>query len=56
MVMLEKLLETFLQLQLMVYHKMNLCFHMKQMPPEVFSGFATKNRTVLKIEKGQASM
>jgi len=29
-------------------------FSMKQMPPEVFSGFAAKNRTALKIEKGQA--
>ncbi|MBT8395104.1 MAG: DUF4837 family protein [Flavobacteriaceae bacterium] len=28
-------------------------FTMKQMPPEVFSGFAAKNRTVLKIEQGQ---
>jgi len=27
-------------------------FAMKQMPPEVFTGFARKNRTVLKIEKG----
>ena len=31
-------------------------FSMKQMPPEVFSGFATKNRTALKIEKGQAGL
>lgn len=31
-------------------------FSMKQMPPEVFSGFAAKNRTVLKIEKGQAGL
>jgi hypothetical protein len=28
-------------------------FAMKQMPPEVFEGFARKNRTVLKIEKGK---
>ncbi|WP_299223561.1 DUF4837 family protein [uncultured Psychroserpens sp.] len=28
-------------------------FKMRQMPPQVFSGFATKNRTVLKIEKGK---
>ena len=27
-------------------------FSMNQIPPSVFSGFATKNRTVLKIEKG----
>jgi len=27
-------------------------FSLSQMPPQVFSGFATKNRTVLKIEKG----
>ena len=27
-------------------------FTMNQIPPKVFSGFATKNRTVLKIEKG----
>ncbi|WP_299332790.1 DUF4837 family protein [uncultured Psychroserpens sp.] len=27
-------------------------FSMNQMPPSVFSGFAKKNRTVLKIEKG----
>lgn len=27
-------------------------FSIRQMPPEVFSGFAAKNRTVLKIEKG----
>ena len=31
-------------------------FSMKQMPPEVFSGFAAKNRTALKIEKGQAGL
>lgn len=31
-------------------------FSMKQMPPEVFSGFAAKNRTALKIEKGQAGI
>lgn len=31
-------------------------FSMKQMPPEVFSGFTAKNRTVLKIEKGQAAL
>ena len=31
-------------------------FSMKQMPPEVFSGFAAKNRTVLKIETGQAGL
>lgn len=31
-------------------------FSMKQMPPEVFSGFAAKNRTVLKIEKGQSGL
>lgn len=31
-------------------------FAIKQMPPEVFSGFTTKNRTVLKIEKGQAGL
>ena len=29
-------------------------FTLSQMPPQVFSGFATKNRTVLKIEKGEA--
>nr|WP_321221305.1 DUF4837 family protein [uncultured Psychroserpens sp.] len=28
-------------------------FTMSQMPPEVFTGFARKNRTVLKIEKGK---
>ena len=28
-------------------------FSMSQMPPEVFTGFAKKNRTVLKIEKGK---
>ena len=28
-------------------------FAMSQMPPEVFSGFMKKNRTVLKIEKGK---
>ncbi|NRA91124.1 MAG: DUF4837 family protein [Psychroserpens sp.] len=28
-------------------------FRMRQMPPSVFSGFATKGRTILKIEKGQ---
>lgn len=27
-------------------------FRMRQMPPSIFTGFATKNRTVLKIEKG----
>ncbi len=31
-------------------------FTMKQMPPEVFSGFAAKNRTVLKIEQGQKDL
>ena len=31
-------------------------FSMKQMPPEVFSGFAAQNRTALKIEKGQAGL
>ena len=31
-------------------------FSMKQMPPEVFSGFAAKNRTVLKIEQGQKDL
>ncbi len=31
-------------------------FSMKQMPSEVFSGFAAKNRTALKIEKGQAGL
>jgi len=25
-------------------------FHLSQIPPQVFSGFVTKNRTVLKIE------
>ena len=28
-------------------------YSLSQMPPQVFSGFATKNRTVLKIEKGK---
>ncbi len=28
-------------------------FTLSQMPPQVFSGFAAKNRTVLKIEKGK---
>lgn len=28
-------------------------FSMSQMPPQVFTGFAKKNRTVLKIEKGK---
>lgn len=28
-------------------------FNINQMPPQVFSGFATKNRIVLKIEKGK---
>jgi hypothetical protein len=28
-------------------------FSLSQMPPQVFSGFTTKNRTVLKIEKGK---
>lgn len=28
-------------------------FSLRQMPPQVFTGFATKNRTVLKIEKGK---
>ena len=28
-------------------------FSMSQMPPEVFTGFAKNNRTVLKIEKGK---
>lgn len=28
-------------------------FSLSQIPPQVFSGFATKNRTVLKIEKGE---
>jgi len=31
-------------------------FSMKQMPPEVFSGFTTQNRTILKIEKRQAGL
>ena len=31
-------------------------FSMKQMPPEVFSGFAAKNRTALKIEQGPATV
>jgi hypothetical protein len=30
-------------------------FDMRQMPTAVFSGFATKNRTVLKIEKGKSA-
>ena len=30
-------------------------FDMSQMPPHVFNGFATRNRTVLKIEKGEAN-
>ncbi|MCB0381733.1 MAG: DUF4837 family protein [Psychroserpens sp.] len=30
-------------------------FRLRQMPPSVFTGFATKNRTVLKIEKGHAA-
>ncbi|WP_026754343.1 DUF4837 family protein [Sediminibacter sp. Hel_I_10] len=30
-------------------------FAMSQMPPEVFTGFTKKNRTVLKIEKGKAA-
>ena len=30
-------------------------FSMAQIPPQVFSGFVTKNRTVLKIEKGHDS-
>lgn len=29
-------------------------FNINQIPPQVFSGFVTKNRTVLKIEKGKA--
>ena len=29
-------------------------FSLSQMPPQVFSGFAAKNRTVLKIEKGNS--
>ena len=28
-------------------------FNMNQIPPSVFSGFVTKNRTVLKIEKSK---
>ena len=28
-------------------------FRLRQMPPSIFTGFATKNRTVLKIEKGK---
>jgi hypothetical protein len=28
-------------------------YSLSQLPPQVFSGFATKNRTVLKIEKGK---
>lgn len=31
-------------------------FSMSQMPPNVFSGFAAQNRTVLKIEKGNPDM
>lgn len=31
-------------------------FSMRQMPPEVFTDFARKNRTVLKIEKGEADI
>jgi len=30
-------------------------FTLSQMPPQVFSGFATKNRTVLKIEMGKTA-
>ena len=30
-------------------------FSMSQLPPQVFTGFATHNRIVLKIEKGKAS-
>lgn len=30
-------------------------FRLRQMPPSVFTGFATKNRTVLKIEKGKSA-
>jgi hypothetical protein len=30
-------------------------FSLRQMPPQVFTDFATKNRTVLKIEKGKAA-
>ncbi|MGJ8591457.1 MAG: DUF4837 family protein [Aquaticitalea sp.] len=30
-------------------------FTISQMPPQVFSGFATKNRIVLKIEKGKSA-
>lgn len=30
-------------------------FSMRQMPPQVFTDFATKNRLVLKIEKGEAA-
>lgn len=30
-------------------------FSMRQMPPQVFTDFATKNRIVLKIEKGEAA-
>ncbi|HMC00949.1 MAG TPA: DUF4837 family protein [Flavobacteriaceae bacterium] len=30
-------------------------FSMSQLPPQVFTGFATHNRTVLKIEKGKTS-
>lgn len=30
-------------------------FSMSQLPPQVFTGFATHNRTVLKIEKGKAA-
>ncbi len=29
-------------------------FSLRQMPPQIFTDFATKNRTVLKIEKGKA--
>jgi len=30
-------------------------FDINQIPPQVFTGFATKNRTVLKIEKGEGA-
>ncbi len=30
-------------------------FSLRQMPPQIFTDFATKNRTVLKIEKGKIS-
>ncbi len=30
-------------------------FKMRQMPPSVFTGFATKGRTILKIEKGKSA-